>query len=204
MSNNGSNPLCSLSISNILSLVKGSRKLYDVLMKTNAPPNSTNTWQRDLYNNQYIYNWRWIYSLPYRITKDTHLHWFQARFVHRILPTKYLFTKMNILNDNLCLFCSNEVESLDRLFCKCNCIEKFWEDLFAYIANKCNLLPITWAVQDILLGHNKLDSMLNKIFVQAKSFIYKSKFKNIVPTIPVFLKHIRYMFLTEKIIAKIT
>ena len=202
MSNNGSNPLCPLIISIILSQVKGSRKLYDILMKTNTLPNSTNKWQRDLNNNQYIYNWKWIYSLPYRITKDTHLHWLQARLVHRILPTKYLLTKMNILNDNLCSFCSNEVESLVHLFCNCNCIKTFWEDLFAYIANKCNLQPITWAVQDILFGHNKLDSMLNKIILQAKSFIYKSKFKNTVPTIPVFLKHIRYMFLTEKIIAK--
>lgn len=56
-------------------------------------------------------------------------------------------------------------------------------------------------MQDILFGHNKLDSVLNKIILQAKSFIYKSKFKNTVPTIPVFLKH-RYMFLTEKIIVK--
>ena len=158
--------------------------------------------QRDLNNNQYIYNWKWIYSLPYRITKDTHLHWLQARLVHRIFPTKYLLTKMNILNDDLCSFCSIEVESLVHLFCNCNCIKTFWEDLFAYIANKCNLQPITWAVQDILFGRNKLDSMLNKIILQAKSFIYKSKFKNTVPTIPVFLKHIRYMFLTEKIIAK--
>ena len=29
----------------ILSQVKGSRKLYDILMKTNALPNSTNKWQ---------------------------------------------------------------------------------------------------------------------------------------------------------------
>ena len=171
MSNNGSNPLCPLIISIILSQVKGSRKLYDIVMKTNTLPNSTNTWQRDLNNNQYIYNWKWIYSLRYRITKDTHLHWLQGRLVHRILPTKYLLTKMNILNDNLCSFCSNEVESLVHLFCNCNCIKTFWEDLFAYIANKCNLQPITWAVQDILFGHNKLDSMLNKIILQAKSFI---------------------------------
>ena len=57
-------------------------------------------------------------------------------------------------------------------------------------------------MQDILVGHNKLASMLNKIILQAKSVIYKSKIKNTVPTIPVFLKHIRYRFLTEKIIAK--
>ena len=60
MSNNDSNPLCPLIISIILSQVKGNRKLYDILMKTNALPNSTNKWQRDLNNNQYIYNWRWI------------------------------------------------------------------------------------------------------------------------------------------------
>ena len=97
MSNNGSNPLCPLIIFIVLSQVKGSRKLYDIAMKTNALPNSTNKWQRDLNSNQHIYNWRWIYSLPYRITKDdTHLHWLQARLVHRILPTKYLLTKMNI------------------------------------------------------------------------------------------------------------
>ena len=124
MSNNGSNPLCPLIISIVLSQVKGSRKFYDILMKTNALPNATNKWQRDLNNNQYIYNWRWIYSLPYRITKNTHLHWLQARLVHKILPTKYLLTKMNILNDNLCLFCSNEVESFVHLFCNCNCIKK--------------------------------------------------------------------------------
>ena len=58
------------------------------------------------------------------------------------------------------------------------------------------------AVQGILFGHNKLDLMLNKIILQAKSFIYERKFKNTVPAIPVFLKHIRYMFLTEEIIAK--
>ena len=51
MSNNGSNPLCSLIISIVLSQVKGSRKLYDILMKTNTLPNSTNKWQRDLNNN---------------------------------------------------------------------------------------------------------------------------------------------------------
>ena len=54
MSNNGSSPLCPLIISIILSQVKGSRKLYDLLMKTNALPYSTNKWQRDLNDNQYI------------------------------------------------------------------------------------------------------------------------------------------------------
>lgn len=196
------NPVCPLTLSLIMSQKKGCRKLYDILIRRESLPVSANKWQRDLDDEQYIYDWKQIYSLPYKISQDTHLRWFQVRLNHRILPTKYTLTKMNILDDNLCSFCFAETETLTHLFYDCDCVKKFWQDLFLYIRNNSNIPPFTWTIHDILFGNSKWDTVLNKIILQAKSFIYKNKFKNSIPRVVIFVNYIKSLFLTEQIIAK--
>jgi hypothetical protein len=73
--------------------------------------------------------WNGTYRLPFNITKDSNLQWFQYKVNHMILATNYLLHKMKINDVNTCSFCNNHIETIKHLFWDCQLSSSFWEDL---------------------------------------------------------------------------
>ncbi|MCU7801464.1 MAG: hypothetical protein KZQ70_15365, partial [gamma proteobacterium symbiont of Lucinoma myriamae] len=93
--NRDNNPILPLLARYILKNKKGSRDIYDKLVKKEIIPTSLIKWRKDLNLSPQL-EWKKLFALPFKITKDTNLRWLQIRINHRILGTNYLLSKMNI------------------------------------------------------------------------------------------------------------
>ena len=103
----------------ILKHNKCSRTMYEIFTKTNIKPICISKWSEKLNMSYSGEEWSFIFSLPFHLTKDSSLQWFQYRIVHIILDTNALFFKMNIKESGICSFCKSEQESLEHLFWYC-------------------------------------------------------------------------------------
>ena len=122
----------------ILKSSKGSQDMYKLLVYKTVSPKSQAKWDQ-LFQNLEL-NWKIIYNIPKICCKNTKLHWFQYRILHRILATNDLLTKMNIKQNNLCTFCNEEIEKLEHLFWHCNTVNIFWENIEQWIYDKNDYL----------------------------------------------------------------
>ena len=113
---------------------KGSKDIYMVLINKNIVPTSQPKWKRAFENTQL--NWKQIQSKPSKCCRNTKMHWFQYRIIHRIIATNDLLTKMNIRQDNLCTFCKLEQEKIEHLFWHCNVVNQFWGTIDKWIFEK--------------------------------------------------------------------
>ena len=73
--------------------------------------------------------WKFINSLPFKITQDTTLRWVQYRIIHRCIATNELLHKINILDSNFRTFCGEHVESILHLFGNCKHVNFFGMNL---------------------------------------------------------------------------
>jgi hypothetical protein len=82
-------PIQPLMIEIIYSQKKGCRQIYDYILRANISSIAKRKWEDELNLNN-DFNWNGIYRLPFNITKDSNLQWFQYKVNHRILATNYL------------------------------------------------------------------------------------------------------------------
>ena len=201
---NAHRPMIPLNIKLLLRDKKGCQRIYKILSKNEDIPTAQSKWQNDLTLPR-NFKWYKVYNLPYIITKDTQLRWFQYRLVHRILATNTFLSKIGIKNDNKCTFCNNDPETLIHLFWNCETVATFWHDLTVWLVNECaHITNLNLTLPDIILGiHNKQrsDEVLNFIILNAKSYIYNMKYNNSCPQIQNFKKYLFSYYETEKYIA---
>jgi hypothetical protein len=185
---------------------KGCRSIYKAMQNINQYPNSLQKWKDNLtaFSDLSFFQNNSIYDMVHRYTKDQKIIWLQFRINHRILATNYLLKKMNIIDDDTCTFCQNESETLFHLFCDCPIIKQFWLQVQNYVKEKCNIDFHNWLATDILFGSTKLDIVLNKIILIAKSHIYYSRIKKIRPNLENFKNQIVVNYKIEKYTAKQT
>lgn len=96
-------PLQPLIAKVIFKQEKGCRVTYDLLIESGVKPTSQQKWTNIL--NLDNFNWKNVYILPFKCTKDSRLQWLQFRINHRILGTNNLRAKMGLINNNSCSFC---------------------------------------------------------------------------------------------------
>ena len=88
--------------------------------------------------------------LPFKVTLDTKLRWFQyTRVIHNILPSNVWLKKVGIIDNELCTFCHNDNETVTHtcMLCECNNVTDFWRQ----IQNRISLMKGI-AAFDILYG----------------------------------------------------
>ena len=120
----------------ILKNQRGCRNIYDKFNCNYYRPTCLIKWQNELNLLQNL-EWDKMFSLPFIITRDTNLRWFQVRINHRILGTNNLLFKMNIRVNDLCTFCLHEKETIKYLFWDCEITANFWNLLKEWLRNKC-------------------------------------------------------------------
>jgi len=89
----------------ILKKESGAKRLYTILNKNNEQPSVKAKWGIKLNTLINENEWNCIFELPFLITNDVKVQWFQYRIIHRILGTNCLLNKMKITDDALCTFC---------------------------------------------------------------------------------------------------
>ena len=79
-------PVITENVSLLLEEKKGCNKTYQNIVRNCLQPTSQNKWNIKL-NLSINFEWRKVYNLPYMITKDCNLRWFQYKLVNRILAS---------------------------------------------------------------------------------------------------------------------
>jgi hypothetical protein len=57
-------------------------------------------------------DWKKVYNLPFKVTKNTKLQWLQNRINHHILVTNYFLLKVKIIDNPDCTFCHTKSETV--------------------------------------------------------------------------------------------
>ena len=107
---------------------KGCQNIYKVLIRNNEIPVSRQKWI-NLFPEFGEDKWKFIYALPYILTQDTNLRWFQYKLIHRILANNYFLHKIGIAESIQCTFCNLESETIYHLFWDCEYVKKLWIEI---------------------------------------------------------------------------
>ena len=78
------------SLWSILVNTKGTKPMYEIIAKDESLPMCIDKWSNIFYFIETKY-WRHIFEMPFLITQDTSLQWFQNRIIHRIIVTNSFF-----------------------------------------------------------------------------------------------------------------
>ena len=201
---NISQPIMPIAIKILFYDKKGCQRIYKVFCKNNDKPTAQRKWNIDLLLPE-THEWYKTYILPYKITRDTNIRWFQYRLIQRILSTNTFLYKIGFTQSNLCSFCNDATETLVHLFWECNPVNEFWHNLENWLKGECmHISELNFSKNDVLLGiQNTLraDGVINLIILLAKQFIYRMKYKSTVPSLQHFKKTVKVQFYIEKFMA---
>lgn len=196
------NPIILLPVQPIIQDQRGCRTIQDYYLADTMRPTSINKWEIDL-DLQLNYKKMNIFGLPFKITKDSQLLWFQTKINNRILGTNSFLKKIKIRNTDNCSFCGNPPETITHLFIDCQYTKDFYHALYAKLTNCNSNIKTDWSKTDILFGNDKFDKVLNRIILYSKKFIYNQRCHSITPSINNFCTVLKKEYELEKYIAKI-
>ena len=201
---NLSQPFMPIALKILLYDKKGCQRIYRIFCKNNDKPTAQRKWDNVLLLLE-THDWYKTYTLPYKVTRDTNVRWFQYRLIHRILSTNTFLYKIGISQNNLCSFCNNAVETIVHLFWECNLVNNFWHNLESWLKGECvHIIELNITKEDVILGIQNIrraDNVINLIILLAKQYIYRIKYKNTVPVLQHFKKSITLQYNIEKYIA---
>ena len=189
-----------LPLSILLKSTKGCRQIYDRIIHTNKSINSINKWSTDLQTNLNVRTDKLFY-IPFEISNDQTLQWFQVRINHRILGTNVLLEKMKIKENKLCSYCKHEPETILHLFSNCSLIMRFWRKLEHFLQSNCQDISFILSATTVIFGDITVSDVINTILIMAKFYIFKNKNTGKPPHLDSFKKQIVNYYQTEKIIS---
>mgnify|MGYP000483563592 CR=1 FL=1 len=133
----------------------GCRPLYDVLNLNDFHLKSQKNLITEL-NIQDNFGWEFVFDLPFYLTKDSKLQWFQFKIVHRIIETNHLLSKMGLKEHDYCSFCNQYPETIEHLFWDCTHVDMFWRSLKTWLTNDFNTDVFSnWSNIEIILGNRR-------------------------------------------------
>ena len=130
---------------------KGCKNIYQNIVINCFRPTSQNKWNIKLHLS-INFERKKAYNLPYMITNDCNLRWFQYKLVHRILANNTYLCKIGLKEIYFCSSCKNNPETLEHLFYECEHVKYFWNELSNCLKTHCtHLREISLSVTDITI-----------------------------------------------------
>ena len=116
-------PTIPISVVKLIKNKKGSKEFYLTLMspKSQIKSKGMGKWANTFDLGEDMC--KKIFRLPFVITKNSKLQWFQTRINHRILGTNRSLFKMKITQSPLCSFCRETDETIEHLFWECDHVQ---------------------------------------------------------------------------------
>lgn len=144
---------------------------------------------------------RWAFVNIYQTVSEIKLRDFQYRCLHFILNVKYILKKKNLIDDDLCSFCTKESETIIHLFTSCTKSKYFWKE-FAFFWTCITGEIIDLNSQNIIMGIVNGEPLLNYLLILGKWYLFSSSRKCKLPNIESFSLLCRSKFQIEFEIAK--
>lgn len=150
--------------------------------------------------------WENVYSLPYKITRETKLQSFQYRILHRLITCKKYLHTIRMQEDDTCDLCG-EQDSITHFFILCPAVHDFWTNLSdwcqTYLDLRLTALTKTEKILGILdtQGNSTRFKQINWILLTAKFYLHRQKlFHGGELSLIAFLLETKNRLIAEKII----
>lgn len=180
---------------------KGCMDMYNLLIsKKITYPKSETKWMSELELTKK--EWRKIYSLPFKCTKDSKLLWLQYQLLHRILPINYYLHRVGIVNSSLCYFCQQTPETIEHIFVDCYLVKEIWIELEKWMTDIFGL-QTSFDKYSILFGkydNRDIHRLENLIILFTKQYILQSKMKTSRLNVNIIKKSITRRLFIEKLL----
>ena len=157
----------------------------------------------ELYPN-YQFEWKEIYSLPYKTCRETNLQSFQYQIINRYIACNSALFKWGKVESPLCTECK-EIEDIEHLLFTCSKVKPFWS-LFRDFWQQCYGFVIDIKVENILFGLSNEMNLpeiyaLNFCILMAKRFIYVCNFEGNHIIFKHYLMRLKNRLITENLIS---
>ena len=57
-----------------------------------------------------------VFKICFKTSNDSSVQWLQYRIIHRILPVSYYLKKIGVKTNDLCRFCTSNIETIMLIF----------------------------------------------------------------------------------------
>ena len=159
-----------------ISIIKSKALYEDIITVKSQPPTVLETWV-NLYPFLDNYDWKDIYTIPFKYIREPYLQSFQYKIINRILNTNANLHRWNIKTTNKCTYC-NEIDTIEHHLYYCKESRIIWEKLENWVFNQFGL-KIKLTVCEILFGlPHAVDNyieLLNFLIILGKKYINHSK-----------------------------
>lgn len=184
------------------------KMLYDKQIETMRLTDQKHISKWENETNEQDFEWKYIFSVPYKCTISTKLREFQYKYLMRIVPNNsYLFI-CKLKPSNLCELCNMAVDSNKHLFWECPTIQSFWSGINTLLQTSglgynMNLTYEYISFCNVKVTCNKKHILINFIILLAKYFIFKCKCNTTQPAIHNFHTYLNQTIKIEETIASI-
>lgn len=182
-------------------ICKGSKIIKNTFLKSDIVPTAVARWN-DLFERL---NWEDIFSRSFKFN-DVKLKWFQVRVIHRLIPTRKFLYDRKIVDDPLCSFCDQEIQTIQHLFWSCDRLKDFWNE-FEGLIELCYHSHIFHFTEELVLFGCKdnvvTDDVFDFLLVLAKYYIYICYRNNRIPNMVAFLAIVRSRYVDMELLARI-
>ena len=141
-----------------------------------------------------------IHKLPFRITKNCKLQWFQYRIINRILGTNSFLFKIKIVNSKMCTFCQREEETIEHILWECEYVQAFLNEFELYVEQKTNL-QLVFTKKSFILGILEMSKGIqNTLILWLKYYIYTARCTEKLLSIRFAISYLKPFYETQKFI----
>ena len=165
--------------------------MYNCLNENNSQPACVSKWNQKLSTNYNMNDWKTFFSIPFTVTNDRKMQWFQIRILHRIIGTNDFLYKIKYIENNLCTFCRQKAETIEHLFWECGLSKTVWQSLRIFQPDMFSTLDI----ENVVFGFRQPSAKAkNLVIISAKMYIFQCRAKSCKPSILGVKQYINFQY----------
>lgn len=186
----------------ILKSKKGGKDFYNLLCKNSHKSTGRKKWEEIFdFDDQ---TWKKIYKLPFVVTQNSKLQWFQYRTNQYILTTNSYLFRAGLVPSPYCPLCKTEIETIQHALWECDMVQNFLNN-FTQLLDSITI-PFAYNKESFIFGkfnnpkgfHNMID---NQILLIIKYYIYKSRCQEQLLSLNALVRTIKESYNIHKFIA---
>ena len=195
------NPCMPIFFENVLMHEKCSNIIYKTLNVKEVIPVSLNKWKTEL--SPYgmgDFSMQDVFKICFKTFNDFSVQWLQYRIIHRILPVSYYLKKICVKTNDLCRFCTSNIETIMHIFTPCTKTQTLWSELSLHIYRKLSE-RFGFNVSNIMFGEISLsfnNKAINFIILYTKQYTFICLMQNKEPSLIGLVCHLKFKYHAEK------
>ena len=164
---------------------------------------SQKKWESYLKKNEI--EWQQLYTIPYKVCRDTIIQSFQYKIFHRFFPCNYTLSIWYKDQEKYCQICK-EVDYPEHYFFCCKETTLFWKSIQTWLKSVLKV-HLNLTVNEIMLGipnpcDDEIIDIFNYCILYGKWYIYSCKKDDTQMFILNYIKYIKDKLQIEKTICE--